>query len=351
MENGIHLFKNDNTEIAIGGDGNGYLYECTSHVCVQKFGLGYFVSGKTPYTAKDGLFTKATLESATLKYYLTKENELVKCTSNNAASCSTVTITAGYYPNAAAKTADSFDDAIIKCDDSKCELKTAVDGEYYLNQGADKDNDTEESKLPLIKCATSGKCVTAASTAIGHLIDSGDNTKIISCSSLYACTSNSIVEGAYLSVTAGEVISCVKGEGDVVTCSASSGHGGTDTSPVYYLEANSDATKRKIYRCDNSNCAKVTQPVNGIYLNKADANNESYISCDGNVCEIKKALTTCSKAADVIIVGSDLKICTDDDDSNATDVLLSDTGTRTSNKYYTLNLASASDIKNNSKTK
>jgi hypothetical protein len=346
---GVHVFKSasdPNTEGTLGSD-DGYLYDCSNHVCTQILGLGYYEAGKALYTVgDDDVFTKATLEATTLKYYLTKNDELIKCTSDTVSTCLTQTITDGYFVNAAANT---MTNGIIKCSGSSCELKDAADGEFYLNQGADKDDETEASRKPLISCTTDLKCATAAATATGNYNDAGDSSKIINCSTQYACTNPAAVEGAYLSATDGEIISCVKGDGNVITCSASAAHGGIDTAPVYYLEANSDSTKRKIYRCvATGNCSLVTQPVNGIYLNKADSTNQSYISCDGSVCEIKATTETCTKAADVITSGSDLKLCIVNDDANA-ETLVSDTTSEKS--YLTLTLSSASDIKNNTKTK
>jgi len=71
-----------------------------------------------------------------------KENSIIRCVSrlegdNTVNRCESI-YKNGFYVNAGVE--NSFNNAIIKCDNSKCELNDGKNGDVYLNANVDKDN-------------------------------------------------------------------------------------------------------------------------------------------------------------------------------------------------------------------
>jgi len=286
--------------VEFGSASSNFLYKCNSStVCEQVTDLGFFYSvGDAHYL----LINKGDADPNTFEpktptansYYLTKDSELITCTGVEVSSCSTTAKTAGFYLNAAATTTTN---AIIECNGSTCALRDAATGDYYVNNGKNKDPDTLKV---LIKCTSSCTEETVAAGDVGTHLDSGNPGKVIECPTAgQACENPTANEGSYV-ISATEttnIIHC-KTVGGKINCSSDT-HDGTATEPLYYLKG--DSTITKLIKCINTGCTVVDKPFKGYYISKVDGN-PAVLSCNGTTCKAETSIaTTCSKVGEVVL--------------------------------------------------
>lgn len=340
--------------VEFGSASSNFLYKCNSStVCEQVTDLGFFYSvGDAHYL----LINKGDADPNTFEpktptansYYLTKDSELITCTGVEVSSCSTTAKTAGFYLNAAATTTTN---AIIECNGSTCALRDAATGDYYVNNGKNKDPDTLKV---LIKCTSSCTEETVAAGDVGTHLDSGNPGKVIECPTAgQACENPTANEGSYV-ISATEttnIIHC-KTVGGKINCSSDT-HDGTATEPLYYLKG--DSTITKLIKCINTGCTVVDKPFKGYYISKVDGN-PAVLSCNGTTCKAETSIaTTCSKVGEVVLYPDNddpskfiFALCTSN--GSLEKEIMKNDGSYDS-FYETLTLANASDFPGTSSQK
>lgn len=315
---GLNLFKDDFTSGTLGTD-DGYIYDCnSSDKCTQFTDLGYFDDtsdilyvndGTNKFTAINGESGGKLQDNSAPLYFLTKANELVKCTGAIVATCGKVTIASGYYINSGVSGTNI--DAIISCSSDTCEL---IDGEdqYILNAGSDKDT------KPFIKCEGSGCVVNdEPKAAAGYYITNPNSANIIKCV-----------------------------DDNEITCT-SSAHVGSSTVPKYFIEGKTN----KLIKCVESAtfCVVQEKTMKGYYIDGTTNSSTMVISCNGETCSSIQEAQTCSKVGQVIKkTDNKYYLCISTSDSDAI-LLKKDSGE--DDEYKTITLANGSDFPGNGSTK
>ncbi|OUM58057.1 hypothetical protein PIROE2DRAFT_16768 [Piromyces sp. E2] len=229
--------------VIVCGSGDNGAITCESKIA-SVIGAGYFPDG-----------SKKVATDTNGKTY----TQLIECES---ATCKSSTVNNGIYVNKGVD-ANALTDAVFNCSGNSCVMEAAVDGNYYMNAGSDK-NDTTTPK-PLIICSENTGCQTSA-LAAGYYIDSGSKNG-----------------NAY-----NKVIVCTTGESAACNSKTASEIGAGYYPDDSKKDASDDTGKTytQIIECGSATCSS-NAPPDGIYVNKgvdANALTDAVFNCNGNSC-------------------------------------------------------------------
>ena len=276
--------------------------------------------------------SEISVSSGSFKYFINngkdKENStkklLIECSSS---SCSTKIAYSdnGYYLHGGTA-GSSSSDALIKCDDSGCEIDSSISVEsstyrYYFNNGSDNTNSNKKliecsnsscstvdglagyylnTVNKLIYCSENNKCNSVVSGNEGKYYinngqDKGDNKLIYCTDTTCATIAASNNDGYYLHGGANKLSKAL------IHCSSTSSC--DDPSDVtiaagnykYYLNNGLDNENNKLIECSSSSCStKTASSNNGYYIHGGTAGSSSsdaLISCNDGGCRIDSTIS------------------------------------------------------------